>query len=123
MVGWLANHECPILEPAAPELADATSQPPLIYDSAWKAPRKVLDDVQATPIGKPDVDEVWITVRAEVGDVKIRIVEPVGASGDLPTILYVHGGGWRRSPVIPGVMELPAPGPHDASWVSRLTEP
>ena len=93
MVGWLANHECPNLEPAAQELAEATSQPPLIYDSAWKAPRKVLGDVQAAPIDQPDVDDVWITVRAEVGDVKIRIVKPIGASGDLPTILYVHGGG------------------------------
>ena len=31
---------------------------------------------------------------AEVGDVQVRIVKPVGASGLLPTILYVHGGGW-----------------------------
>jgi acetyl esterase len=28
--------------------------------------RKVLDDLQAAPIDKPDVDEKWITVPAEV---------------------------------------------------------
>jgi acetyl esterase/lipase len=56
--------------------------------------RKVLDDIQAAPIDKPDVDEKWITVPTEVGDVRVRIVKPVGAPGPLPVILYLHGGGW-----------------------------
>ena len=56
--------------------------------------RKVLDDVQAAPIDKPEVDENWLVVPAPVGDVKVRIVKPVGATGPLPTILYMHGGGW-----------------------------
>ena len=55
--------------------------------------RKVLDDLQAAPIAKPDVDEQWITVPAAVGDVRVRIVKPVGSTGPLPTVLYVHGGG------------------------------
>jgi acetyl esterase/lipase len=84
----------PILESAAQELADATSQPPLLYELGVEGARKVLDDLQAAPTEKPDVDEVWVTVRAEVGDVRVRIVKPVGTSGSLPTILYVHGGGW-----------------------------
>jgi acetyl esterase/lipase len=29
-----------------------------------------------------------------VGDVKVRIVRPKSATGKLPTILYMHGGGW-----------------------------
>jgi acetyl esterase len=56
--------------------------------------RKVLDDVQAAPIDKLPVDERWLTVPAEVGDVRVRIVRPAGAEGTLPVILYMHGGGW-----------------------------
>jgi acetyl esterase len=79
----MTNH---ILEPAAQEIADA----PHLSELGVAAARKVLDDIQAAPIDKPDVDEKWITV----GDVRVRIVKPVGSTGLLPTILYVHGGGW-----------------------------
>ncbi|MEV0195938.1 alpha/beta hydrolase [Nonomuraea sp. NPDC050691] len=83
-----------ILEPAAQEIADATSKPPFLYELGPEGARKVLDDIQAAPIDKPDVDEKWITVPAEVGDVRVRIVKPPGATGTLPVVLYVHGGGW-----------------------------
>ncbi|HKA03545.1 MAG TPA: alpha/beta hydrolase [Acidimicrobiales bacterium] len=83
-----------VLEPAAQELAEATSKPPFIYELGPDGARKVLDDIQAAPIDKPDVDETWATVAAEVGDVPVRIVKPIGARGQLPTVLYVHGGGW-----------------------------
>ncbi len=84
----------PVLEPAAQEFAEAVSKPPFVYELDVDAARKVLDDVQAAPVRKPDVDDKWITVPAEVGDVRVRIVKPVGASGMLPAVLYVHGGGW-----------------------------
>jgi acetyl esterase len=87
----MADH---ILEPAAAAVADNTSKPPFLYEIGPDAARKVLDDIQAAPIDKLDVDEKWITVRAEVGDVRVRIVKPVGTSGSLPAILYMHGGGW-----------------------------
>lgn len=87
----MSNH---FLEPAAQEFADATSKPPFLYELGPDGARKILDDVQAAPIAKPDVADKWITVPAEVGDVRVRIVKPVGASGILPTILYMHGGGW-----------------------------
>jgi acetyl esterase/lipase len=54
----------------------------------------VLDDAQAAPIAKLDVDEKWTTVSAPVNDVRVRIVKPVGSTGLLPTVLYIHGGGW-----------------------------
>jgi acetyl esterase len=54
----------------------------------------VLDDVQAAPIDKLPVADRWITVPAEVGDVRVRIVRPPDAAGTLPVILYMHGGGW-----------------------------
>src|SRR5690242_3948988 len=82
------------LEPAAEEIAVATSHPPFLYDLGPQGARKVLDDLQAAPFPKLDVDEKWITVPASVGDVRVRIVKPAGAAGSLPTILYVHGGGW-----------------------------
>ena len=84
----------PTLEPAAQALAEAAAQPPLLYELGPEGARKALDDIQAAPIEKLPVDEKWITVPAEVGDVRVRIVKPVGSAGMLPTILYVHGGGW-----------------------------
>jgi len=83
-----------VLEPAAQDVADATSRPPFLYELGVEGARKVLDDLQAAPIDKPDVDETWITVPAEVGDVRVRIVTPVGTDGPLPAVLYMHGGGW-----------------------------
>ncbi|MEV0347028.1 alpha/beta hydrolase [Nonomuraea sp. NPDC050680] len=83
-----------ILEPAAQEIADATSKPPFLYELGPEGARKVLDDIQAAPIDKLDVEEKWITVPAEAGDVRVRIVKPPGATGSLPVVLYVHGGGW-----------------------------
>jgi acetyl esterase len=91
-----------VLEPAAQAFADATATPPFVYQLGVEGARKLLDDVQAGPVEKPDVDEKWITVQAVVGDVRVRIVKPTGspagpsgeAQGLLPTILYVHGGGW-----------------------------
>jgi acetyl esterase/lipase len=87
----MSNH---VLEPAAQQFADATSKPPFLYELGPEGARKVLDDVQAAPIAKLAVDEKWITVPAGVGDVQVRIVKPVAAAGLLPSVLYVHGGGW-----------------------------
>jgi acetyl esterase/lipase len=84
----------PTLEQPAQQIAEATSKSPFLYDLGPKGARKVLDDIQAAPVPKLDVDEKWITVPASAGDVQVRIVKPVGAAGPLPTILYVHGGGW-----------------------------
>ena len=83
-----------MLEAASQEFVDATSTPPFIYELTPAEARKVLDDVQAAPIDKLPVDERWITVPAEVGDVRVRIVRPPDADGTLPAILYMHGGGW-----------------------------
>jgi acetyl esterase len=90
----MADH---ILEPAAQEIADNTSKPPFLYELGPDGARKVLDDIQAAPIEKPDVDEKWITVPVDaeaIGEVRVRIVKPVGASGALPAVVYMHGGGW-----------------------------
>ncbi|MEV6998532.1 alpha/beta hydrolase [Streptomyces sp. NPDC093982] len=83
-----------ILERPAQELADATSHHPFLYELKPVEARKVLDDLQAAPVDKLPVDEEWITVPAAVGDVRVRIVKPQGATGTLPVVLYMHGGGW-----------------------------
>lgn len=83
-----------VLEPEAQAFAAATATPPFLYELGPDGARAVLDDVQAAPVDKPVVDEKWITVPADVGDVRVRIVRPAGSLGELPVVLYVHGGGW-----------------------------
>jgi len=90
----MSVHPTIVLEPAAQDLADATSKPPFLYEIGPAAARKVLDDLQAAPAGELPVDEEWITVPAAVGDVRVRIVRPQGAIGTLPVVVYMHGGGW-----------------------------
>jgi len=83
-----------VLEPSAQAIVDATSIPPLLYELEPVAARKVLDDLQAAPVEKLPIEEEWISVPAAVGDARVRIVKPVGSSGMLPVIVYMHGGGW-----------------------------
>jgi len=83
-----------VLEPSAQSVVDATSTPPFIYELEPADARKVLEDLQAAPIDTRPVEEEWITVPAEVGDARVRILKPVGSSGMLPVIVYMHGGGW-----------------------------
>ncbi|MET0423504.1 MAG: alpha/beta hydrolase [Actinoplanes sp.] len=83
-----------VLEPAAQQLADNTAKPPFLYELGPAGARQVLDDIQAAPIEKLPVDEEWVTVPAEVGDVRVRLVRPAGVTGPLPVLLYMHGGGW-----------------------------
>jgi acetyl esterase/lipase len=83
-----------VLEEASRRFVEATATPPFLYELTPAEARKVLDDVQAAPIDKLDVEDRWITVPAQVGDVRVRIVRPPDAPGVLPVILYMHGGGW-----------------------------
>jgi acetyl esterase len=83
-----------VLEPSAQGIVDATSMPPFLYELEPAAARKVLDDLQAAPVDKLPVEEEWITVPADVGDARVRIIRPVGSAELLPVIVYMHGGGW-----------------------------
>jgi acetyl esterase len=84
-----------VLEPAAQDFADATSTPPFIYELSPDKAREVLEDVQRSPIDKPDVDIEELTITAGPhGQIAVRIVRPAGVAGALPVILYVHGAGW-----------------------------
>ena len=83
-----------VLEPAAQQVADAFSKPPFLYDMTPADARKVLQDAQSGPVSKLPVDEEWITVPAQVGEARVRLIKPQGATGMLPVIVYMHGGGW-----------------------------
>ncbi|PIM71477.1 esterase [Streptomyces sp. JV178] len=85
----------PVLEPAAAAFAEATANPPYLFDLGPVEGRKVVDEVQSGDIAKPDVDDTWVTVPGgPTGEVRARIVRPAGAEGVLPVILYIHGAGW-----------------------------
>jgi acetyl esterase len=85
-----------VLEPAAAEFAGATAEPPYLFDLGPAEGRKVVDEVQSGEgVAKLEVDEQWVTVPGgPTGEVKVRIVKPEGATGQLPVIIYIHGAGW-----------------------------
>ncbi|MER5779244.1 alpha/beta hydrolase [Streptomyces sp. NPDC002039] len=86
----------PVLEGAAQAFANATAQPPYLYQIPPADGRKAVDDVQnGEGVSLPAVDEEWITVQdGPTGEVRTRIVRPRGLTGPLPVILYIHGAGW-----------------------------
>ncbi|WNZ07977.1 alpha/beta hydrolase [Streptomyces sp. 11x1] len=85
----------PVLEPAAAAFAEATANPPFLFELPPAEGRKAVDEVQSGEIAKPEIDEEWITVSGgPTGSVRARIVRPAGAEGVLPVILYIHGAGW-----------------------------
>jgi acetyl esterase len=82
------------LEPQAQDLLDALSNNPPLYEASPTDARGLIESLQAPMEPGPDIDESWVTVPAEVGDVPVRIVKPKGAPSPLPIVLYLHGGGW-----------------------------
>jgi acetyl esterase/lipase len=84
-----------VLEPAAQEFADATANPPYLFDLGPEKGREAVDEVQSGEIDKPDVEIDDIIVPGGPSDqVSVRILRPPGAAGPLPVIVYIHGAGW-----------------------------
>ena len=81
------------LDKPAAELAAYLAQGPGLSELPLEEVRKSLEGAQAG-VPMPDVDEAWITVPADVGDVNVLLIKPRGADADLPVVLYMHGGGW-----------------------------
>ena len=46
-----------VLEPAAQKFADATANPPFLFDLGPEKGRKAVDEVQSGEIERPDVDD------------------------------------------------------------------
>ena len=84
-----------VLEPAAQAFADATANPPYLFDLGPVEGRKLVDEVQSGDIDKPEVDITDHSVSGGPnGDIAVRIVRPKGTTGALPVVLYIHGAGW-----------------------------
>ncbi|MDX3066412.1 MULTISPECIES: alpha/beta hydrolase [Streptomyces] len=84
-----------VLEPAAAAFAEATANPPYLFDLGPVEGRKTVDEVQSGPVEAPEVTQEWVTVEGgPTGSVRARITRPAGADGPLPVVLYVHGAGW-----------------------------
>ncbi|MGW4403224.1 alpha/beta hydrolase [Nonomuraea sp. NPDC004702] len=85
----------PVLEPAAQAFAEATAEPPYLFQLPLEEGRKAVNEVQSGPAELPAVDEEWVTVPGgPTGEVRARIVRPAGSTGALPVIIYIHGAGW-----------------------------
>ena len=102
------------LEPEAQAFSDATATPPFLPDLGPENGRIAVDDVQSGEIGKPTIDEEWITVPGgPTGEVRVRIVKPAGAQGTLPVIFYIHGAGWVFGDACTPTIGLSASSPSD----------
>src|SRR6202140_489364 len=83
------------LEEPAQAFADATANPPFLYDVGPVKGREAVNATQAGKIAMPDVTDEWISVAGgPKGAVAVRRARPAGAKGTLPVILYIHGAGW-----------------------------
>ncbi|MFI7221358.1 alpha/beta hydrolase [Micromonospora maritima] len=78
----------PVLEAAAQAFADATANPPYLFDLGPIDGRKAVDDVQSPLIDVPGTTKETFTEPA------LTIFRPDGATGPLPVVLYIHGAGW-----------------------------
>src|SRR5260221_1655133 len=81
------------LEKPAAELAAFRAQGPGLSELTVDDVRKAIEGAQVG-VPMPDVEEAWLPVPAEVGDVRVLLIKPRGVDGKLPVVLYMHGGGW-----------------------------
>lgn len=83
------------LEAAAQQFAEATANPPYLFDLGPEKGRLVVDDVQSSAVEKPAIDiEDRVIPVGPSGQLSIRILRPKTVAGTLPVILYIHGAGW-----------------------------
>ncbi|WP_414936217.1 alpha/beta hydrolase [Amycolatopsis sp. cmx-11-51] len=85
-----ANPHDLTLEPAAQAFVEATANPPFLFELPPAEGRKAVDEVQGGDVELPAAD----VETTHVDGVEVRIVRPVGTTGPLPVIVYIHGAGW-----------------------------
>ena len=84
-----------VLEPAAQDFAEATANPPYLFDLGPQKGRETVDEVQSRAIDRPEVEiEDRIVPGGPAGDVSVRIMRPKDTDDALPVIVYTHGAGW-----------------------------
>ncbi|MYZ08113.1 alpha/beta hydrolase fold domain-containing protein [Streptomyces sp. SID2999] len=73
----------------------AAQNPPPLSTLSTKAARDVLNKLQAGPVEKLPADVTQKTIKGgPTGEVSLTILRPKGATGTLPGLVYIHGGGW-----------------------------
>ncbi len=84
------------LEPASAAFAEAAAAGQPIYELSYDDARGVLASVQAEMVAAsaPTSTQDLVWNIGPTGAVRIRIVRPADAQGNLPAVLYYHGGGW-----------------------------
>src|SRR5215475_12398610 len=93
----MPQSKSPVLEPRTQAFIDALAaqggEP--IYKLSYADARKVLEDLQATPVATlpADIEERVLPV-GPTGEVPVRIYRRQGSRGTLPVVMYFHGGGW-----------------------------
>jgi acetyl esterase len=111
------------LEPEAQEFAEATANPPYLFDLGPEKGRQTVDEVQSGPVAKLPVDMEDRPIEGgPSGQVSVRILRPQNAPPTLPIIVYIHGAGWvfgNNHTHDRLIRELPS-GPRPR-WCSRTT--
>jgi acetyl esterase len=83
------------LEPEAQQFANATANPPYLFDLAPEKGRAVVDEVQSGSVRKLPVEiEDRRLAGGPSGHVSVRILRPQNVPSPLPIIVYIHGAGW-----------------------------
>ncbi|GAA5183702.1 alpha/beta hydrolase [Rugosimonospora acidiphila] len=84
-----------VLDSAAREVAEAAAKPPFSFQMTPAQGREALTQLQSNPVPRPEVDTQEMMVPGgPSGQVPVRILRPKNATGSLPAVLYLHGGGW-----------------------------
>ena len=84
------------LDPATRVFVDGLAGSPPIYTLTPDAARAVLSGAQkSVTVALPEVSSKdQVLMVGPDGRTNIRVVRPAGATGTLPVIVYIHGGGW-----------------------------
>jgi len=83
------------LEPYAKAFAAAAAKGTPLYKLPYDGAKNTLDTIQKKKIqGAPTTTQDLAWPVGPTGEVAVRIVRPADAEGDLPVIMYFHGGGW-----------------------------
>jgi acetyl esterase len=86
----------PRLDPTARAFVDGLAGSPPIPSLTPDAARALLSGAQAAvnvPLADVAIKDVTLPV-GPTGLTDIRVLRPQGATGVLPVIIYIHGGGW-----------------------------
>ena len=86
----------PALDPATQTFLDGLVGGKPIQTLSFAAARDVLSNVQKVPgvtLADVQIKDVTLPI-GPAGSTGIRVVRPAAATGTLPAIIYMHGGGW-----------------------------